>query len=179
MDFSWRFDSWFRGLPKSGKDTGEVTLLVVRPPCEDGGLRETPSSISLTPEGGIEGDKWAESEERLIEAQVSLINVHVVRSLAGSDDRMALSGDNLVVDLDLTEENLPAGTVLRIGSAMLEVSAIPHEPCASFKDRYGATAAKKVGRANRKGKRGRGVMTRILEAGEIKVGDGIIVVRQS
>ena len=154
-------------------------MIVVRPPSDEPGPRETRDKITVTPKGGIEGDKWACSEERLLGAQVSLINVHVLRSLAESDDRMSLAGDNLIVDLELSEANLPPGTVLRVGSVMLEVSEVPHEPCDRFKDRYGKTAAKKVGRANRTGKRGRGVMTRVLEAGEIKTGDGIIVVRQS
>ncbi len=177
MDFFWRFDSWFRGLPSSGLDRGKVVTLVVRPPNAGPENRLTPQTITLTTEDGIAGDKWAVSEERLIEAQVSLINVHVLRSLAKSDERMPLSGDNLIVDLNLSEENLPPGTILRIGSAALEVSTIPHKPCALFKDRFGKTAVKKVARANRTGRRGRGVMTRVLQPGEIQVGDEIKVER--
>lgn len=178
MDLSWRFDSWYKRLPITGTDSGEVVLIVVRPPADEYGVRETPASISVTPEEGIVGDKWTVSKKRLPGAQVSLMNVHVLRSVAGGDDRMALAGDNLIVDLDLSEENLPVGTRVRIGSAIVEVSDVPHEPCARFKERYGATAAKKIGRANRTGKRGRGVMTQVVEPGEVKLGDPILVLRQ-
>jgi MOSC domain-containing protein YiiM len=100
--------------------------------------------------------------------------VHVLRSLCDGDpERMALSGDNLQVDLDLSERNLPVGTRLMIGDALLEISPEPHRPCRSFHGRFGATGAKKVARANKTGHRGRGVLCRVLRAGTIIVGDRI------
>ena len=90
---------------------------------------------------------------------------------------MPLSGDNLEVDLDLTEANLPVGTRLTIGSAQLEVSADPHRPCKKFHERYGASAVKKVARANKRGRRGRGLLASVLSAGEIRAGDVIRVER--
>lgn len=107
-----------------------------------------------------------------------MINVNMLRALAEGDiDRMALSGDNLHVDLDLSQENLPVGTRLLIGSAVLEVSDIEHVPCGSFVERYGHTAAKRVARANRLGLRGRGVLCHVRTRGEISVGDSITVER--
>ena len=174
MDFSWRFDSWFTGLPESPKVQGEVRALVLRPPGAASGVRERVDSITVSVEGGIEGDRWASDEERTGEDQISLVNIHVLQSLAGTDpDRCALSGDNLQVDLDITEENLPVGTELAIGSALLVVSPQPHMPCEKFLKRYGATAIKKVLRANRKGRRGRGVICLVVQPGCIAVGDQI------
>jgi len=135
-------------------------------------------SVRVTPEGGIEGDRWAGDPERTGEDQISLVNIHVLESLAGTDpDRCALSGDNLQVDLDLTEDNLPPGSELAIGTAKLVVSNQAHIPCGKFLERYGKTAVKKVLRANRKGRRGRGVVCTVEQSGVIGVGDVIHVTR--
>ena len=175
MDLSFRFDRWYAGLPASPQDRGRVHRCVVRP---RDGERELPESIRVTPQGGIDGDLWATSSHKRPTNQVSLINVHVLRSLAdGDESRMPLSGDNLQVDLDLSEENLPVGTLLAIGDVRLEVTSDPHRPCKLFVGRFGATAAKKVARAQRIGRRGRGLLCRITAAGTIQVGDVIEVQR--
>src|SRR5262245_28076862 len=136
MDLSWRFDRWFARLPRSPRDAGTVSRLVVRPKH---GERESPAAIEVSPEGGVHGDRWASEPRSKAENQVSLINVHVIESLAGRDpERSILSGDNLHVDLDLSEENLPAGTLLHIGSAVLEITPLPHRPCRNFVERFGA-----------------------------------------
>ena len=178
VDLSWRFDLWYRGLPKSPADGGRVEAIVLRPPGGGSGARERVESARMTPEGGLEGDRWSVDDARTGDDQISLINVHVIGSLAGPDpDRRALSGDNLQVDLDLGEDNLPPGTLLKIGSVELEVSAQPHMPCRKFHERFGKAAVKKVRRANKTGRRGRGVICLVRRAGEVRVGDTIQVVR--
>ncbi len=174
MDFSFRFDLWYALLPSSPPDEGTVVRCVVRP---DHDRRETPPAIRVSREHGVEGDRWSRECEPGRANQVSLINVHVLRSLAGGEERMALSGDNLQVDLDLSERNLPTGTRLAIGSALLEISPEPHRPCRKFHERFGASAVKKVVRASRRGRRGRGVLAVVVEPGEIRVGDTIRVLR--
>ena len=178
MDLSWRFDRWWEELPASPTDLGTVEGLVLRPPGGGTGARELVGSVRVSLEAGSEGDRWSEDEERLGADHVSLVNVHVLSSVAGEDpDRRAQSGDNLQVDLDLTEENLPVGSLLEIGTAVLEVSPQPHQPCAKFHDRYGELAVKRVLRANRRGRRGRGVLCTVRQAGAIRVGDEIRVRR--
>jgi hypothetical protein len=174
VDLSFRFDLWYARLPASPKDEGRVVRCVVRPAR---GERATPETIRVSPERGVELDRWVADPARRPGNQVSLVNVHVLRSLAGGEERMALSGDNLQVDLELSEQNLPVGTRLTIGSALLEVSADPHRPCAKFHERYGASAVKKVVRASKRGRRGRGLLATVLRAGEIRVGDAIRVER--
>lgn len=178
MDLSFRFDLWRRGLPASPRERGRVEGLVVRPRGRGMGARLRPNEIELSVEEGVVGDAWFDSPQRRAGNQVSLMNVHVLRSLCGGDaERMALSGDNLQVDLDLSEKNLPPGTRLAIGEALLEVSTEPHRPCRSFHGRYGASGAKKVARANKTGHRGRGLLCSVIEPGTIRVGDAIDVRR--
>ena len=176
VDLSFRFDFWWRALPPSPRDAGAIALLVVRPGEPGEGRRETPAQAEFDPEGGMLGDRWSADPDGRPENQVSLMNVHVLRSLAGDDtQRQALAGDNLIADLDLSEKNLPVGTRLRAGDACFEVSSEPHRPCRSFVERFGKTAAKKVARADRKGRRGRGVMLRVIEGGSVKLGDTLRV----
>jgi MOSC domain-containing protein YiiM len=175
VDLSFRHDLWLRGLPRSPKDAGRVHRCVVRP---QDGERLTPDAIELTLEGGIAGDSWSTSAHRRPTNQVSLMNVHVLRAVAdGDEQRMALSGDNLQVDLDLSEENLPPGTLLEIGGARLLVTDDPHRPCKLFVERFGALGAKRVARGTRTGWRARGVLCSVERAGAIRVGDAILVLR--
>lgn len=178
MDLSWRFDRWFKRLPASPKDEGVVRRLVLRPPGEGTGARRVMQEIRVVEGRGVEGDRWYDEERELHAHQVTLVSIHVLESVAGkSEERCALSGDNLQVDLDLTEANLPAGTLLHVGDAVLVVSATPHMPCGKFHERYGVTAVKKVLRANKVGNRGRGLLCTVHTTGTIHVGDAIRVER--
>lgn len=177
-DFSWRFDRWIHALPKSPKDRGSVEGLIVRPDGSEAGERRRVESVEVVPESGVKGDRWAESPYAMAGNEVSVINVHLLRAIADSDPaRMARSGDNLHVDLDLSEENLPVGTRLLVGGAVLEVSEVEHHPCGLFIERYGKVATKRVSRANRLGLRGRGILCHVREGGEIRSGDAITVER--
>jgi MOSC domain-containing protein YiiM len=175
LDLSFRFDRWFEALPPSPADRGRVCRCVVR---TGPGLRATPDAIEVVAGAGVVGDSWGRHRHDEPGNAVALINVHVIRSLAeGDESKTPLSGDNLQVDLDLSEANLPVGTTLRIGSAELCVSPTPHRPCRHFVERFGATAAKKVARATRLGRRGRGVLCVVVRSGTIRAGDEIEVER--
>lgn len=176
LDLSFRFDPWFLGLPKSPLERGRVHRVVLR---TGRGLRATPGEIRVESGRGAVGDSWPTHEFSVAaKNEIALINIHVLRSLSeGDETKMALSGDQIQADLDLSEANLPPGTRLSIGTAVLEVTDLPHRPCKHFVERFGAIAAKKVARANRKGRRGRGVLCRIVTDGVIRDGDEIVVVR--
>lgn len=177
MDLSFRHDPWFRSLPRSPKDEGRVARIVVRPAAGPPGTRETPEEAEVSTDGLV-GERWPVDPHSVDGGQVSLMNVHVLRACAeGDDSRTVLSGDNLQVDLDLSEENLPVGTELHVGSAVLRVSEVPHRPCGQFLERFGRLAAKRIARANRVGLRGRGVLCRVARPGRIRVGDAIRVER--
>ena len=88
-----------------------------------------------------------------------------------TNSRWALAGDQLFVDFDLSEANLPAGTCIAIGSAILEVSSTPHTGCAKFSERFGKDALKFVNSPDGKQLHLRGINARVVQAGEIRVGD--------
>jgi len=175
MDLSFRHDLWLARLPKSPATLGRLELIVLRP---RGGERVEPNEARLSIERGLHGDRWELDPDREPGAQISLMNVHVLRAIAESDaQRFAAAGDNFVVDLDLSEKNLPVGSLLTIGEVVLQITPDPHRPCASFVERYGALAAKRVARGNRKGARTRGVLARVVVPGEVRVGASVHVKR--
>jgi MOSC domain-containing protein YiiM len=148
-----------------------VELICVR---RVGGVHETPERVEVTVEGGVEGDRWALGERPNLEAQVTLMNIRVVDLITHDGVALDASGDNFLVDLDLSEDALPVGTRLRIGTAVLEVSAEPHTGCKKFRERFGLDALKWVN--DHRDRRLRGMNCRVLEAGAVAVGDSVSVV---
>ena len=129
---------------------------------------------------GLVGDNWRSRGSRQTndgsahpEMQLNLMNSRVVALVAQSEDRWALAGDQFFVDLDLGRENLPAGTRLAMGSAILEVNAVPHLGCRKFVARFGLEATKFVN--SRRGKKLclRGINARVIEPGRVVTGDRI------
>lgn len=159
-------------IPKSPRDDGTVELIVVRP--EDD-VRETPHQVMLSSARGVEDDHWLKGRyASQPEMQLSLINSGVLDLVAGGDrSRWAQAGDNLVVDLDLSQENLPAGTRLEVGSAVIAISAKAHRACAKFSERYGTEAREFVNLGNGPELRLRGAYATIVSDGLVTVGDRI------
>jgi MOSC domain-containing protein YiiM len=164
-----------RQSPATG---GTVVQIVVRP---DRDLRLLPDHCQLTPEDGIPGDRWARHCTRRLpdgqlnpDTQLTLMNTRFLATLAGTKDRWPVAGDNLVVDLDLSEVNLPAGQRLRLGEAVIEVSAEPHTGCSKFAKRFGAAALKFVNSPEGRRLRLRGVNARVVQAGTVRLGDPIV-----
>ena len=158
-------------------DEGELRLIVRRPGVEE---RETLGEGALHPDSGLVGDNWAtrdyppsEGDGPPVYAQLTLMNSRVAELVAGSVDRWPLAGDQLYVDFDLSKTNLPAGTRVAIGEAVIEISAKPHTGCGKFIRRYGLAAQRwvnsEIGTMNRL----RGVNTRVVQPGAIRVGDRI------
>jgi MOSC domain-containing protein YiiM len=77
----------------------------------------------------------------------------------------------LYVDLDLSAENLPPGTRLAIGSAVVEVTVQPHTGCRKFAARYGQDAMKFVNSEEGKKLHMRGINAKIVQGGVVCVGD--------
>lgn len=164
-------------IRRSPSDSGRVELIARRPAV---GEREVLDEAILDLELGLLGDTWSSrgsgrmpdgSSDR--EAQLTLMNSRVAAAIAGDRDGWAIAGDQLYVDLDLGVDNLPPGTRLQIGTAVVEVSAIPHTGCANFSGRFGLDALRWASTPTGKGLRLRGVNTRIVEPGVVRTGDAI------
>jgi MOSC domain-containing protein YiiM len=101
------------------------------------------------------------------------MNSRVVALIAVTRDRRQLAGDQIYIDLDLSKENLPAGTQLRLGSAVIEVTGIPHTGCKKFVERFGIEAMKFVNSGQGKQLCLRGINARVIKSGAFEVGDRV------
>ena len=172
-----QLDAGLLRILDSPQDVGTVEL-VVRRPVE--GEREILDEGVLDLEQGLVGDRWRRATPGAYgdtddgrAAQITLMNARVIDLVAGDRERWALAGDQLYVDLDLGEENLPPGTRLRVGSATLEVTDLPHTGCAKFTARFGSAATQFINGKERRNLRLRGMNTRIVEPGTVRPGDSI------
>ncbi|HEU4427931.1 MAG TPA: MOSC domain-containing protein [Myxococcota bacterium] len=167
-------DSGWRALPPAPRDRGTLAL-ILRRPAE--GVRETPARVVLDRELGVPGDAWGRQlGPRELDTQLAVMN-RALATLIAAGQPLTTFGDNLYVDLDLSAANLPPGTQLRIGGALVEMTPEPHDGCRKFNARFGNDALKFVQRKETRGQNFRGVYWRVIEPGEISVGDAIEVLR--
>jgi hypothetical protein len=154
------------------RDVGVLALVVRR--LADG-TREAPERVRLTPDEGVPGDGWNRRPPRNIDAQLAVMRRDVAVTIANGQP-LTLFGDNLLVDLDLAAANLPCGTRLRVGDAVVEVTPKPHNGCSKFEGRFGADALRFVGPGPRRDQNLRGIYWKVIEAGEAVVGASISVI---
>ena len=160
-----------RGAPS---ERGRVELVTRRPTEGD---RELLDEAQLDLEEGLVGDRWSHGRSHgrppSLDAQLTLMSARAAELVAGSKERWALAGDQLYVDLDISEANLPPGTRLAIGTAVVEVTDEPHTGCKKFVQRFGMDAMLLVNSPEGRALRLRGVNTRIVEPGVVRPGDEI------
>jgi len=169
---------WIQEAPS---DPGRVELLVRRPEVDH---RELLPQVELDPVAGVVGDNWLERGSTSTPdgsanplGQVTLTSWRALCVIADTAEERALAGDQIYVDLDLSEGNLPAGTMLSIGSAVLEVTAKPHTGCAKYRERFGGAALRFVNTDAGEKLRLRGINARVVQAGVASVGDAVEVKR--
>lgn len=165
-------EAGFQALPAPPKDRGQLALIVRRHPD---GHRETLASARLSPEEGLSGDGWNRRPPRKVEAQLAVIRIDIARLLA-AEQSVTLAGDQLFVDLDVSAENLPAGTRLRVGAALVEMTPEPHDGCLKFKGRFGQDALNFVQEKATRPENRRGVYWKVVEEGLVSEGCPIEVV---
>jgi MOSC domain-containing protein YiiM len=159
----------------SPRDHGVVVLLVRRPAV---GVRELPAEATVDLAAGLVGDNWLDRGSRSTpdgsadpQRQVTVMNSRVAELVASGTERMALAGDQLYLDLDISVDNLPAGSFLAVGDAVLAVSDVPHLGCAKFVERFGEDAMRFVNSRVGRQLRLRGMNTRVVQPGIIRLGD--------
>ena len=170
-----RLEAGLGRIRDSPWDAGQVVLVVRRPAV---GVRELPGEAMLDLVAGLAGDNWLARGSTGMpdgsadpQRQVTVMNARVAELVAGETDRMALSGDQIYVDFDLSVDNLPAGSLLAVGRAVLEVSEAPHLGCAKFVERFGTEAMRFVNSRVGRQLRLRGMNTRVVQPGIVRPGD--------
>jgi hypothetical protein len=172
---SEELETFLAGVIAAPKDSGVLKLIVRRPEV---GEREVLEEAQLDLADGLVGDNWkVRGSTRTTdgsahpEMQLNIMNFRVVEAVAGGRERWPLAGDQLFLDMDLSKDNLPPGTRLKLGSAIVEITAIPHLGCEKFKARFGVDAVRFVNSDQGKQLRLRGLNAKVVEPGLIRVGD--------
>jgi hypothetical protein len=152
--------------------------LMVRRPAE--GEREVLAVGVLDPEHGLIGDTWrlrgsssSADGSAHPDRQVTVMSNRMVAFLAVDPERRPLAGDQLYVDLDLSRANLPPGSRLGVGEAVIEVTAQPHLGCAKFMARFGEPAMRLVNSRVGRELRLRGLNARVVRGGVVRTGDRV------
>ena len=165
---------------ESPKDSGNLDMICRRP---DSNEREVLEQGELDVVEGLVGDNWImRGSTRTAdgsahpEMQINIMNSRVIDLVAGNRERWSLAGDQLFVDMDLSSTNLPPGTQLTVGDALLEVTEIPHTGCAKFEERFGNSAERFVNDARGHTYNLRGINARVVRGGRISVNDLVVKV---
>ncbi|HEY1297245.1 MAG TPA: MOSC domain-containing protein [Chloroflexota bacterium] len=160
-------------ITQAPSDNGVLEMIVRRPAV---GEREVIEEGQLAPAEGLVGDNWSRrgaGRPLNVNVQLTLMNARVAALVAQERNRWPLAGDQLFVDLDLSAANLPPGSHLTIGSAVIRVSEQPHTGCAKFVERFGMAAMEFVNGTRGKALHLRGINARVIEAGTVRVGDRV------
>jgi MOSC domain-containing protein YiiM len=162
-------------IRRSPKDSGVLQLIVRRPDVD---AREILETGTLDVVDGLVGDTWGRRTSSRSQAggphpdmQLNIMNARAIALIAQSKDRWPLAGDQLFIDLDLSADNLPPGTRLALGSAVIEITEQPHTGCGKFSSRFGTDAMKFVNSTVGRQLHLRGVNARVVQSGVIRLGD--------
>jgi len=170
-----RLEASLDRIRESPGEHGTVVLVVRRPAI---GVRELPAEAKLDLTTGLIGDNWLDRGSSGTpdgsadpHRQVTVMNARVAELVAAGQERMPLAGDQLYVDLDISLDNMPAGSLLAVGEAVLEVSEEPHLGCRKFVERFGEDAMRFVNSRVGRQLRLRGMNTRVVQPGIVRPGD--------
>jgi hypothetical protein len=165
-------------IQQSPLSEGTVEMIVCRPGI---GERSVLEQAELTTDNGMVGDNWLSrwnenkrSMDRYANMQLNLMNARAIDVIANGEKALwPLAGDQFFVDFNLSEDNLPVGTQLQIGTAVIEITAEPHLGCKKFLERFGKDAVTFVNDSELRSLKLRGVNAKVISPGVITNG-GVI-----
>jgi hypothetical protein len=170
-----QLEAGMAGVREAPKDEGPVRLIVRRP---GRGQREVLAEGQLDVDQGLIGDDWINRPGMRRDtpspyAQVTVMNARAAQLVSGDDEptTWAQCGDQLYLDLDISEANMPAGTRIAVGEAVLEIQAEPHTGCVQFRSWWGAEALRHISTTEGQALRMRGANTRVIKSGLVRPGD--------
>ena len=170
-------DAGLEHIRQAPVDEGVLELIVRRP---DTGKREMLEQGELDLTAGLVGDNWntrgsAKTEDGTghPEMQINIMNARAIAHIAQDKERWQLAGDQLFIDMDISEENMPPGTQLSLGTAIIEITAVPHPGCKKFVERYGIDAMEWVNSDEGKALHLRGINAKVVQPGTIRAGDTV------
>jgi hypothetical protein len=162
-------------LEPAPRDQGRVVLLVARGP---NGERTLHTEALLTENGGMPGDRWVSQDKYGPEYQLATMRADFARVIANGQP-LELHGDNLFLELDLSSENLPTGSLVRLGQALLRVTPQAHNGCKKWVQRFGlAPMQMNLDPAHRRVHL-RGIYFQVVEAGRVRPGDAAVVLERA
>ena len=180
MDFVTKaaLDAAITQIKDAPKDDVPIEILCFRPGF---GARQFPNQIEVTRRGGITGERWLKAPWMKLPdgapdpaIQVSILGLRVHDAVRFNPQNMLHPGDTIIADLDCSEANMPTGTLLKIGSAVLRVSGVFNTACVKWKARYGAEAFEWINTPKYRPIRLRGLLCSVYQDGEISKGDRIV-----
>lgn len=161
-------------IRQSPADEGMLELIVRRPRVDE---REVLDEGMLDLKDGLIGDSWkfrgssrTPDNSPHPETQINIMNARVISLIAQEREHWPLAGDQLFLDMNLGLQNLPAGTQLAVGSAIIEVTPIPHTGCKKFVARFGLEAMKFVNSTVGRELCLRGINAKVVQGGAIRTG---------
>jgi hypothetical protein len=173
-----QLDALFLALPPCPADAAQVNSLCVRPGPD---LREERAAIEFHPEHGAIGDRWERKTWLYLpdgkpdpRVQVAICNSKVLALIQAATGVHHHPGDTVFTDLDLSIKNLPAGSLLRVGQAVLEVSDVENDACTKFAAHYGAPVLSWIRLTQNRSLRLRGLFARVISGGLVRVGDPVL-----
>lgn len=165
-------------IRQSPLNEGELKLIVRRPAVD---AREELDVAELSTEIGLVGDNWQVKPSSSMPngephplKQITIMNARSIQTIAGTKERWKLAGDQFFVDMNLGYDNLPPGTHLQLGTAILKVSEPPHRGCKKFAERFGVDAMRFVNSDAGRELNLRGINCSVIQPGRAKTGDKLV-----
>ncbi|ABN78956.1 hypothetical protein SAMN05421763_103533 [[Luteovulum] sphaeroides subsp. megalophilum] len=140
--------------------------------------RSFPDRLLLTRGCGVPGERWRKHPWLTLpdgspdpRIQVSILPTRVCDLVWRDRTGTPHPGDTIVADLDMSEANLPTGSLLQAGTAVLRVSDVFNDGCVKWKVRYGRAAKDWIVAEGHPPLRLRGVLCSIEQSGVVRLSD--------